>query len=81
MWLLLQVILTKVYICSIFERFTTWSVLCIKVIIARITVFYFNCTLIMSRQSRDFRELLKYKKESQSDGKNLEEFKQKVRQG
>jgi hypothetical protein len=30
----------------------------------------------MSRQSKDFRELLKYKKESQSDGKNLEEFKQ-----
>ena len=35
----------------------------------------------MPRQSKDFRELLKYKKTSQSDGKNLEEFKQKVRQG
>jgi hypothetical protein len=35
----------------------------------------------MPRQSKDFRELLKYKQESQSDSKNLEEFKQKVRQG
>lgn len=34
----------------------------------------------MPRQSKDFRELLKYKKESQSDRKNLEEFKQKVQQ-